>query len=105
MKTKFLPLIVAALFLATPIVQATGKPPVNTFSGRAFVVQAKVPGLLSTTIADTGKLENNFPRGAGVLEEITSIKTWTSWGCSVSVLRSYMLRPQGEGRWLSLRPR
>ncbi|CAN5749460.1 MAG: hypothetical protein USCGTAYLOR_00375 [Chromatiales bacterium USCg_Taylor] len=69
MKTKFLPLIVAALFLATPIVQATGKPPVNTFSGRAFVVQAKVPGLLSTTIADTGKLENNFPRGAGVLEE------------------------------------
>ena len=70
MKTKlFLSLIAGALFLPATRVQATGNPPGNTFSGRAFVVQAKVAGLLSTTIADTGKLENNFPRGAGVLEE------------------------------------
>jgi hypothetical protein len=32
-------------------------------------INFKVAGPLSTTIADTGKLENNFPRGAGVLEE------------------------------------
>lgn len=70
MKTKlFLSLTATALFLAATTVQATGKPPVTTFSGRAFVAQANVAGLLRTTIADTGKLEDNFPRGAGVLEE------------------------------------
>jgi hypothetical protein len=65
MKPKsFLCIIATALFLASPIVQAHEQP-TNSFSGRAFVVYAKVLGLLETTIVDTGPL----PDVGGVREE------------------------------------
>ncbi|MGH9893184.1 MAG: choice-of-anchor P family protein [bacterium] len=72
MKTKsFLSVLATALLLASTIVQAGGpyppppQPPDNSFSGRAFVVKAKVPPLLNTTIVDTGQL----PDVGGVREE------------------------------------
>ena len=58
-------LIATAMFMTSATVQTWGVKPENSVSGRAFVVKAKVAGLINATIVDTGPL----PDVGGTLEE------------------------------------